>query len=131
MDSGAARSISAPSIASGVPIEGSGVSKAGQCFISASNQRIPDMGQQSLRMVTTEGTQGKAFYQIGEVNRPLTSVTQTCDAGNLVIYASEGGYTYILVDGSRTYFGRHSIVYELDQRLKTEDTNGSVDKPGA
>ena len=86
MDSGVARSIDPPSMAPGVPIEESEMSKVGQWFISASNQRIPNMGQQPLRAVTNEGRQGKALYQIGEVFRPLTSVTQTCDAGDLVVF---------------------------------------------
>lgn len=67
---------------------------------------------------------------MGEVHRPLTSVTRTCDAGNLVIYTPEGGYIYGLDDGSCTHFGRFSNVYELDLWPKAEDANGSVDKSG-
>ena len=62
------------------------------------------------------------------MHRPVTSVTQTCDAGNLVIYASEGGYSYCLEDGSRTSCDCNCHVYELDLWLKAEDANVSVDE---
>ena len=99
----------------------------GQCFITAGNGRITNLGQPSLRVVTNDGKQAKALYQVGDVHRPLTSNTQTCGNGNIVC-ASDGGYIYSLNDGSYTRFERHSNVYELDLWLKTEDANDNVDK---
>ena len=83
-----------------------------------------------MRVVTKEGNQGRTCYQIGDVNRPLTSITQTCGQGSLVIYASDGGYIYSLIDGSHTRFERHSNVYELDLWLRAEDANGTIGQPG-
>ena len=77
MDSGAASSIAHPSMPPGVRIEESDMSRKGQSFITAGDGRIPNQGQQSLRVVTNEGKQGKTCYQMGDVNRPLTSITQT------------------------------------------------------
>ena len=61
-------------------------------FITARDGRIPNQGQQSLRITTNESRLGKTCCQIGEVNRPLTSITQTCDAGNEVTFIGRGLY---------------------------------------
>ena len=110
MDSGAAKSMAPPSMAMGVRIEASEMSSKGQSFIIAGDGRIPNQGQQSLRIITNEGRQGRTCCQIGEVNRPLTSITQTCDARNEVTFASDGGHIYSLADGSYTRFERHSNI---------------------
>ena len=73
-------------MAPGVPVEESEMSKAGGSYISASNQRIPNVGQLAVEVVTNEGRHGKAIYQIGEVHRPLTFVTQTCDKHKIVVF---------------------------------------------
>ena len=106
------------------------MSSRGQSFITAGDGRIPNQGQQILKIATNEGRTGKTCCQIGEVNRPLTSITQTRDAGNEVIFTSDGGYIYSLTDGIYTRFERHSNIYELDLWLKAEDANGDVGQSG-
>lgn len=130
MDSGSAKSIAPPSMATGVRVEASEMSSRGQSFIIAGDGRIPNQGQQILTITTNERRTGKTCCQIGEVHRPLTSITQTCDAGNHVIFTSDGGYVYSLTDGSYIRFERHSNIYELDLWLKADDANGDVGQPG-
>ena len=117
-------------MATGVRIEESDMSRKGQSYITAGDGRIPNQGQQSLRVVTNEGKQGNTCYHICNVNRPLTSITQTCDAGIYVICTSDGGYIYSLIDGSYTRFERHSNTYELDLRLTAKDASGNGGHPG-
>ena len=91
MDSGAAQSVAPPSMAPGVPIEESPGSQRGQQYVSASGDRMPNMGQQKLQVQTSKGRDAKVLYQIAEVSRPLTAVSQTCDNGNWVLYTPHGG----------------------------------------
>ena len=63
-------------------------------------------------------------FQIGEVNRPLMAVSQTCDAGNHVLFTSDGGWIYNLIDESATRFERLNNVYELGMWLTSSDANG-------
>ena len=70
-------------------------------------------------------------YQIGEVNRPSMAVSQTCDAGDHVLFTSDGGYVYNLVDGSATRFERHNNVYELGMWIKSSDANGEPQGTGS
>mgnify|MGYP005679304799 CR=1 FL=1 len=111
MDSGAAQSVAPPTMAPGVIIEDSPGSLRGQHYISASGGRLPNMGQQRLKIQTNEGRDAKVVYQIAEVSRPLTAVSQTCDNGNWVIYTSQGGFILSCLTGARTYFDRQGDIY--------------------
>ena len=121
MDSGAAQSVAPPSMAPGVIIEESPGSQRGQHYISASGGRLPNMGQQKLKVQTNEGRDSKVVYQIAEVSRPLTAVSQTCDNGNWVVYTPQGGFILSCLTGGRTYFDRRGDIYELDLWVKEED----------
>ena len=111
MDSGAAKSIAPPFMAIGVRVQAFEMSSKGQSFITAGDGRIPNQGEQILTITTNEGRTGKTCCQVGEVNRPLTSITQTCDQGNHVIFTLDAGFIYSLIDGSYTRFERHSNTY--------------------
>ena len=56
-------------------------------------------------------------WQVVEVNRPLMSVHQICEKGNLVVFGKDGGYIFNLTDGSQTPFGVEDNVYVLDLYL--------------
>ena len=88
-------SIAPPSMATGVQIGESEMSSKGQAFVAADHGRIENKGQQFLQITTNEGRRGMTRYQIGDVNRPLMAVSQTCDAGNHVLFLprTEDGFT--------------------------------------
>ena len=71
MDSGAAVSVAPSSMAPGVTIEESPGSPRGQHILSASKDRVPNMGQQRMPIVTNEGMESKVLYQVAEASRPL------------------------------------------------------------
>ena len=119
MDSGAAESVGPPSMAPGVPIQESPRSRRGQAYIAAGHERIPNIGQQVLNVVTNEGYETQALYQIAEVTRPLTAVGSTCDRGNVVIYGPHGGCILNLESGVQTDFARRGGIYELDLWMRT------------
>ena len=124
MDSGAADSLAPPSMAPQVNIEESPGSKRGHHYVSASAGRLPNMGQQLLRVQTNEGRDAKVVYEIAEVSRPLTAVSATCDQGNWVAYTPQGGFIMNCQTGRRTHFERRGGIYELDLWIKDEDMRG-------
>jgi len=79
------------------------------------------MGQQKLKAHTNEGRQASVVYQISEVSRPLTAVSQTCDRGNWVVYIPQGGFIQNCKSGARTHFEQRGDIYELDLWVKNED----------
>ena len=100
----------------------------GQAYIAAGHERIPNLGQQTLNVVTNEGYETQTVYQIAEVTRPLTAVGTTCDKGNLVVYGPNGGCIYNLVTGIQTDFTRRGGIYELDLWLRNNQQS-SGDEP--
>ena len=63
------------------------------------------------------------------------SVSSMCDAGHHVIFTSEGGWIYNLLDGSYTRFERQDDVYMLglwisskDATGKSPETSGNIDE---
>ena len=121
MDSGAAQSVAPPSMAPGVVIEASPGSQRGQHYVSASGGRLPNMGQQKMKVQTNEGRDAMVLYQVAELSRPLTAVSETCDNGNWVVFTPEGGFIWNLKTGGRTNFERRGGIYELDLWVKEED----------
>ena len=95
MDSGAFECVAPPTLAPGVPIQESPGSRRGQHYISATQNRIPNLGQQTMRATTPEGRRAQVTWQTAEISRPLTAVGSTCDKGNFVGFDSEnhcGGF---------------------------------------
>ena len=89
------------------------------------------MGQQKLKVQTNEGRDSKVVYQIAEVSRPLTAVSQTCDNGNWVVYNPQGGFILSCLTRGRTYFDRRGDIYELDLWVKEEDLQSAgFPRPG-
>ena len=125
MDSGAADSVAPPTLAPRVNISESNGSRRGQCYVSASGNRLPNMGQKVLNIQTNEGKDTTVLYQIAEVGRPLTSVSACCDRGNWVVYTSQGGFIINCQTGERTSFERSGGIYELDIWMRDEGNPGS------
>ena len=96
-----------PNMAPGVATDESPGSKRGQAYIAAGHERIPNMGQQVLDVVTSEGYETQALFQIAEVTRPLTAVGSTCDRGDVVIYGPHGGCVVCPELGKRNPDGLH------------------------
>ena len=83
MDSGAAENVGPPTMAPLVPTRDSPGSLRGQAYLAAGHERIPNLGQQTLNVVTNEGNSTQTVYQIAEVTRPSTAVGTTCDKREL------------------------------------------------
>ena len=97
-----------------VPIRESPGSLRSQAYIAAGGEMIPNMEQNVFTVVTNEGHEAKALYQIAEVTRPLTAVGSTCDRGNVVVYGPYGGCIINRETGLQTDFERRGGIYELD-----------------
>jgi len=124
MDSGASESVAPPSMCPHYPIQESPGSKLGQCYLSASDDTIPNLGEQVLDVVTTAGSESKAKYQMADVTRPLNSVSEICDGGGeygqYVIFGKYGGAIMNLETGTATQFDREDGVYCLDLWVKPQ-----------
>ena len=128
MDSGASESVAPPSMCPHYPTVPSAGSIAGQKYLSAGEELIDNLGEQMLEIVTEEGCEGLAKYQVADVSRPLNAVSEICDAGGeqgqVVVFSKWGGEILNLDSGKRTPFGREDGVYVWEFWVKPRAPDG-------
>ena len=108
MDSGAVDSVAPSTMAPGVSIVPSPGSRRGQNYLSASNERIPNLGQQTLEIQTEEGADTTATFQIADVARPLNPAGKMCDQGKRVMFGKRGCVIWDIATGQMTKFKREA-----------------------
>ena len=128
MDSGASESVAPPEMCPHYPIQPSPGSLSGQNYISASDDLIPNLGEQLLAVVTPNMTEGELKYQMADVTRPLNAVSEICDAGGpegqYVVFSKYGGAIYNPVSGGTTPFEREEGVYTMEFWVKPKAEAG-------
>ena len=80
--------------------------------------------------ITREGREITTQWQVVEVNRPLMSVHQICERGNVVVFGEQGGYIMNLADRSLTHFGVEDNVYVLELYLPPPSSQPGFPRPG-
>ena len=101
-----------------VPRQESEGSKQGQTHLSASGEKLPNVGEKKFDRVTSEGNWAQATLQVAEVTRPLCSVSKMCDKGNRVVFELGGGHVEHIKSGTRTRFTRQSNVYVMEMYVQ-------------
>eukprot|EP00971_Amphidinium_carterae_P337087 6473751-Amphidinium_carterae.1 len=117
VDSGASESVAPPGMAPNFPMRESVGSRRGQHYVSASGNRIPNLGEQHLQVMTDDGVRRGVTFQVTEVTRPLCSVARMCALGNRVILGASGGEIVHLETGVRTPVRLDDGVYTLSMWL--------------
>ena len=117
LDSGAAESVAPSSVAPWVKVRESVGSQNGQTYQSASGTKIANEGEKELQVVTEDGIEAEATFQVADVTRPLSAVSKICDKGNMVVFTQEGGFIQNGM-GHRTFFRRENNVYMMDLYIK-------------
>ena len=131
VDSGCGAPVAPPELAPFVPKQESAGSKRGQVFLSASKHEMANVGEKECRGFSDEGRSIATTYQIIDgVERPLDSVSSTCDKGNWVAFGKNGGYIECLKTGERTFFHREDDIYVRTMWMLMEAKNGAQDNPG-
>jgi hypothetical protein len=127
VDSGAAESVATESMAPWVTKRESEGSRRGQTYLSASGDKLPNLGEKRFDIVTSEGNWAQATFQVAQVTRPLCSVSKMCDKGNRVVFELEGGYAQNIATGMKTKFARQNNVYVMDMYLEDGGREGAKD----
>ena len=114
MDSGATKGVMHPDSFPDRPIQASPGSRRGAVFGTAGKDEIPNLGMWTLPAVTADGVGTTVETQVAEVSLPLSSVGETCDRGNLVIFSSNGGLICNIQSGDVQTFTREHGVYVVE-----------------
>ena len=102
-------------------------SKAGRGFKCAGKTSIPNLGEKVVQFDKGNGSTGEIVYQVADVSRPLNSVSEICDSGNLghqVVFGRAGGMVLNLETGEQTHFGRDEGVYIMELWVKEKAGRG-------
>ena len=99
VDSGAAETVIPHDLVADHEIVDTNASKSGMCYASATGQPIPNMGEQVLPLMTSEGTLRGMTFQAAPVSRPLGSVMRICKSGHTVVFDETGSYIYNKTSG--------------------------------
>jgi len=130
MDSGCGTSVAPPGMCPAYPLLESEGSRRGQEFVSATEDVIPNLGQQKLNVVLPDSSETNVKYEIADVSRALNSISEICDAGhpeygNHVVFGRRGGTIVNLESGKMTNFTRDGNIYCLDFWVKPFTRQGS------
>ena len=126
VDSGAAQCVAPPDMAPGIPILPSAGSRRGQNYLAANGDRMPNVGEQTLNIMTADGGAAALSFQITGVTRPLLAVSELADRGNRVIFGKNGGVIQNLTTGKLTTFPRCGGVYAMDIYIRQNE--GAADR---
>lgn len=124
VDSGAINNVAPPSISSAPTVESKG-SINGMTYHTADGTRIPNLGQKTLNTYTENGMPVSQTYQIAEISRPLTSVGDLADAGNIVVFGRKGGAIVNPDTGRRLDFKREHGAYLMRTWLQEPAAEGT------
>ena len=98
--------------------------------MSASEDTIPNLGEQRLEVQLDGGEESLFKYQIADVSRALNSITEICEGGHAdyghhVVFGRRGGVIVNLETGKQTPFEREKNIYCLDYWVKPFTRQGS------
>ena len=128
MDSGASNSVASGDLAPEIQVSPSEGSRRGQTYGAAAKGGKPlaNEGEKIVPAITPEGRGVETKWQIVNVNRPLMSVHQICQRGNIVVFGDSGGYIMNLSSGETTQFGIEDNVYVMELLLPPADQSKPV-----
>ena len=121
----------------GIPIVPSPGSKRGQHYITASEERIPNEGEQKFvgrlqawsqdghgRWVKKEDAQKGVNVQIADVSHPLMAVKKLCQANRRVVFDEAGSYALNKLTGEVLEIKEDGGEYVMEMWVLDEEAQG-------
>ena len=114
IDSGAAETVIPHTQVPDHPVRETKALKAGVCYSSATDEPIPNLGEQKIPLVTNEGSLRVMTCQVAPVARPLGSVKRMCQAGHRIVFDEEGSFIQNKTTGELNWLREENGNYVLD-----------------
>ena len=114
IDSGAAETVIPHTLILHHPIRATKKSLAGVTYASATNEPIPNLGEQQLPLVTQERSLRLMTFQAAPVAKLLGSVRKICAARHRVVFDDEGSYIQNKDTGEINWLREENGNYMLD-----------------
>ena len=123
IDSGAAECVCGLDHFPGASVKEGKALTAGVQYVCADGGRIPNLGEQNVQSMTTEGIKFDVVFQVTQVDRPLLSVSKLTKAGHTVKFEGSGGYIVNGATGGLTWFRKQNDIYILDLWVRKSGGN--------
>ena len=121
MDSGCSKHASNPAVHFlQIATEESPGQRAGQVFITASKEKLPNLGQKRIEFMTEEGTHCASIFQQAKVGMPILSIRQLGKTHRTVFAdkTKNDGYIEHRKTLQRSYFSSYNGVYFMKVKVK-------------
>ena len=93
VDSGACDTVMPLSMCEGISVVPSAASFKGMSYEVANGQRIPNLGERRMEMLTPGSRKHKSItFQVADVHKPLLSISSVSDMGYECILNQTGGW---------------------------------------
>ena len=123
LDSGAARSVCPMQHCEQFPIVRTGSPEELEGFQTATGKRVPNLGSRTVVGKTSSGEGVSMKYAVANIQVPLDSVSQMCDAGAVVTFTSTGGWID-LPSSERLHFKRRDNTYYRETWIERSPFTG-------
>ena len=121
VDSGASASVMPASWCAHSKVHETEASRKGLYYTAANGHKIYNQGERQITMMTREGVKRNMRFQVCNVERPLGSVSQFCQAGNSVVFNPpgdpRGSYIEHHDTGERMYLEAKDGIYVLNTKV--------------
>ena len=95
-------------------------------YVAASGIIISNMGQQTVRLLTRNGTWAQWIFQVAAVNKPLVIVSKLIDDGWRVVFDEEASYIKHKRTGYVINIRRERGVFVVDAFVNPADPRRTI-----
>ena len=113
VDSGATETVVGENMLPGVETKAGEASRRGVQYEVANGERIDNLGEKQFTCVGDEGYECNMKAQVCDVNKALLSVRRLTQAGNRVVFDTNGGYIENLGTGEKMHMREQGGMYVL------------------
>ena len=114
VDPGACDTVADPRSLPGYELKETAASKAGEFFLTAGGDPIPQLGEKEVVICTENGDLKSLKAQCSAVAKPFLSVKRMTEAGQFVGFSRDGGFVFDLATGNVDWFREGNGNYILD-----------------
>ena len=93
-------------------------------FQTATGKNVTNIGTRTVKGTTKSGSGVSMKYAVADIQVPLDSVSQMCDAGATVTFTATGGWV-TLPTGERLEFSRKGGTYIRETWVERHPASGS------
>ena len=118
VDSSASETVVGKEMLEGVPTMEGEASRRGVQYEVMNGIRIPNLGEKKFSGYTSEGIVKNLTAQVCEVNKALLSVKKVVQAGNKVVFDSDGSFIEDKITGQKLWLKEENGMYKLQMWVR-------------